>query len=131
MLTLLIGFITLGSLAGEMITFSSFTFFGSLALFGILATLATKIVIGYLVGRKLLEVTTKPSFENYWTHVAALAIGVFLYEVVRAIPFLGWLFMVVVVVIGTGAFTVMITKALKKKPATAAAESENTEVTTA
>ena len=80
-------------------------------------------------GRKILEVTTKPSFKNYWTHVAALAIGIFLYEAVRAIPFFGWLVMVVVVVIGTGAFAVMITNAFKKKPADK--PSESTEVTPA
>ena len=123
MLTIAVSLITLGSFAGEMISISSFTFFGGLTLFGLLAGVATKILIGYLVGRLILEKTSKPSFENYWTHVGALAIGVFLYELLRAIPFIGWLFMVVVVVIGTGAFAVMISNAIRKKPVTTTSDS--------
>ena len=91
-----------------MITISGFSFFGATALFGMLAGLATKVVIGYLVGRWLLDKASNLSYENYWHHVAALAVGVFLYEMLRAIPVAGFLIMLVVVVIGTGAFFVLI-----------------------
>jgi hypothetical protein len=127
-LTILVSLFTLGSLTGEMITISSFSFFGVLALFGILAGLATKVVIGYLVGRWILEKINQLSFESYWHHAGALTIGVFLYEVVRTIPFIGWLFMVVVVVIGMGAFTVLVKDALQK---TAPASPESAEPTPA
>ncbi len=126
MLTILVSLFTLGSLAGEMITISSFSFFGLLALFGMLAGLATKVVLGYLVGRWILEKTSKLDFENFWYHVAALAIGIFLYEVVRTIPFVGWLLMVIVVVIGTGAFFVLIKNALQQKASTTPEEVEAT-----
>ena len=126
MLTILISLLTLGSLAGEMITISSFSFFGLLALFGILAGLATKVVLGYLVGRWILEKTSKLAFENFWHHVGALAIGIFLYEVVRTIPFFGWFLMILVVVIGTSAFVVLIKNTLQRNASNTPEEVEAT-----
>jgi hypothetical protein len=126
MLTILVSMLTLGSLAGEMITISSFSCFGLLALFGMLAGLATKVVLGYLVGRWILEKTSKLAFENFWHHVGALAIGLFLYEVMRSIPFVGWFLMIVVVVIGTGAFVVLIKNAFQKNASTTPGEVEVT-----
>jgi cytoskeletal protein CcmA (bactofilin family) len=123
-LTLGVSLFTLGSLAGEIFTISSFSFFGALSLFGMMAGLATKVVISYLVGRWILEKASHLSFENYWHHVGALGIGVFLYELLRAIPFFGWMVMIVVVVIGTGAFAVMITNALRKEPPTSTEDVE-------
>jgi hypothetical protein len=125
-LTIFVSLVTLGSLAGEMITVSSFSFFGLLALFGMLAGLATKVVIGYLVGRGILEKTSELSFENFWQHVGALAIGLFIYEVLRSIPFFGFILMAVVVVIGTGAFFVLVKNALQKRASTTPAEVEVT-----
>jgi len=117
-LTILVSLVTLGSLAGEIFTISSFSFFGLTTLFGMLAGLATKVVIGYLVGRWILGKLSALSFENYWHHTGALAVGVFLYELLRIIPFFGFLLMIVVVVIGTGAFFVLIKDALQRKPPT-------------
>jgi hypothetical protein len=124
MLTIMVSLLTLGSLTGEMITLSGFSFFGLTSLFGILTGLVTKVVIGYLVGRWLLEKTSQLSFDSYWHHTGALALGVFLYEVLRAIPVAGFVVMLVVVVIGTGAFFVMIKNALQKKTPTPPSESE-------
>ena len=115
---LVIGLLTLGTLAGEVISISSLVFFGGLTLFGLLTTLGTKIVIGYLVGRWVLEKLSSLSFVNYGHHAAALALGIFLYEVLRAIPVFGWLVMIVVAVIGMGAFFVLVKDALSKKPGT-------------
>jgi len=128
LLTIMVSLLTLGSLTGEMITLSSFTFFGFTALFGLLAGLATKVVVGYLVGRWLLSKTSQLSYESYWHHVGALALGVFLYEVLRAIPIAGFVIMLVVVVIGTGAFFVLIKNALQKKSPDQPSEIEFTPV---
>jgi hypothetical protein len=117
-----VSMITLGSLTGEMISISSLSFLGFLALFGILTGLATKAVLGYLAGRWILGKLGNLSFENYWHHVGALGIGIFIYEVLRAIPILGILFLVVVVVVGTGAFSVLIKNALQKTASTTPAE---------
>ena len=128
LLTIMVSILTLGSLTGEMITISGFSFFGLTALFGMLAGLATKVVVGYLVGRWLLSKTSKLSYESYWHHVSALALGVFLYEVFRAIPVAGFFVMLVVVVIGTGAIFVLIKNALQKKSPTQPTEVEYTPV---
>ena len=119
LLIIMVSLLTLGSLTGEVIAISSFSFFGLLTLFGMLASLGTKIVVGYLVGRWLLSKTSNLSYENYWHHVGALALGVFLYEVLRAIPLAGFVIMLVVVVIGTGAFFVLLKNALQKKSSSA------------
>ena len=68
-----------------------------------------------MVGRWLLEKLTKLSFEGYWHHFAALASGVFLYEVLRAIPFFGGFVAAAVILIGTGAIFVLIKNAIQKK----------------
>ena len=119
LLIIMVSLLTLGSLTGEVIAISSFSFFGLLTLFGMLASLGTKIVVGYLVGRWLLSKTSNLSYENYWHHVGALALGVFLYEVLRAIPLAGFIIMLIVVVIGTGAFFVLLKNALQKKSSSA------------
>lgn len=119
LLIIMVSLLTLGSLTGEVIAISSFSFFGLLTLFGMLASLGTKIVVGYLVGRWLLSKISNLSYENYWHHVGALALGVFLYEVLRAIPLAGFVIMLVVVVIGTGAFFVLLKNALQKKSSSA------------
>ena len=126
MVTILISLLTLGSLTGELIAVSSLSFAGILTLFGILTGLATKIVIGYLVGRWLLDKMSSLSYESYWHHFAALALGVFLYEVLRAIPLFGFFVMLVVVVIGTGALLVLIKNRFQKSEPTAPAEIEAT-----
>ncbi len=113
-LIIFVSLLTLGNLTGTLITLSGVTFTGVLAVFGLLAGLGSKIVVGYLVGRWLLEKLTKLSFEGYWHHFAALATGAFLYEVVRAIPVFGFFAMLVVVLIGTGAFFVLIRDSLRK-----------------
>lgn len=128
MLTILVSILTLGSLTGEMITLGSFTFFGLTGLFGIIAGLVTKVIISYLVGRWLLEKASQLSFANYWHHVGALAIGVFLYEVLRAIPLAGFMVMLLVVVIGTGALFVLAKNALQKKGPAQPSEVEFTPV---
>ena len=71
---------------------------------------------------------SKLSFENYWHHVVALVTGIFLYEIVRIIPVLGWLMMAIVVVIGTGAFFAMIKNALQGKKSSSKKSIEATPV---
>lgn len=124
LLIIMVSLLTLGSLTGEIISLSSFSFFGLLTVFGMLASLGTKIVVGYLVGRWLLSKTSSLSYENYWHHVGALAIGVFLYEVLRAIPVAGFVLMLVVVVIGTGAFFVLFKNALKNRRSSSGRDAE-------
>lgn len=66
-------------------------------------SLVTKVVVGYLGGRMILKQLAPKMTPGYWTEFAGLALGVFLYEVVRAIPVLGWFFGIVVILVGLGA----------------------------
>ena len=123
-LVILISFLTFGSLTGEMIGLSMLTFFGTTTVFGLLTGLVTKAVVGYLVGRWLLGKMTSMSYESFWHHFAALAMGVFLYEVLRAVPVFGWFVMVAVVLIGTGAIFVLVRDAFTKNTPPAEVEVE-------
>ena len=116
LVTIIFSLLTLGSLTGEMIALSTLTFTGFITAFSMLAGLFTKVVIGYLVGRWLLEKMTKLEYTNFWHHFAALALGVFLYELLRSIPVFGFFLVVVVVMIGMGAFFSMLLKAVRKSP---------------
>ncbi|HKJ26544.1 MAG TPA: hypothetical protein VJ965_02810, partial [Anaerolineales bacterium] len=108
-------FLTLGSLFGELAGLSALVFFGFTTLFGILTSLVAKALVGYLVGRWLLGKMTKMTYETFWHHFAALALGVFLYSLLATIPVFGWFVKVVVVLIGTGAFFVLAKNALRKE----------------
>jgi len=122
LLVIAISLLTLGGLTGQMISISTLIFMASTTFFSLVIWVFSKIIVGYLVGRWLLEKLTSLSFEGYWHHFAALASGVFLYEVLRAIPFLGGFVAAAVILIGTGAIFVLIKNAIQKKSGSAPAE---------
>lgn len=107
--------LTLGAFTGELIALSSLTFAGILTVFGLLVSFGTKVVLSYLVGRWILDRGSQLTFESYGNHFAALALGAFLFEVLRLVPVLGWLTMAVFAVIGTGAFFVLLRNRLTRK----------------
>jgi cytoskeletal protein CcmA (bactofilin family) len=113
-------FLTFGTFTGTLMSLGWLSFSGLMAVFGLLVSYGTKIVLGYLVGRWILEKTSENGFENYWRHFAALALGVFIYEVLRAVPVFGWLLAVIVIVIGTGAIFFVLRDKFRKAPTEAA-----------
>jgi len=130
MLVIAISLLTLGSLTGQMISISTLIFMASTTFFSLVIWVISKIIVAYLVGRWLLEKLTSLSFEGYWHHFAALASGIFLYEVLRAIPFLGGFVAAAAILIGTGAIFVLIKNAIQKNaaaPAEAVVEVEAVE----
>jgi cytoskeletal protein CcmA (bactofilin family) len=66
-------------------------------------SLVTKAVVGYLGGRMILKQFAPKMVPGFWTDFAGLALGVFIYELLRSIPVLGWFFGIVVILIGLGA----------------------------
>ncbi len=101
-----------------MISVSSLLFLALTTAFGLLTSLGAKIVVAYLVGRWLVDMVSKVSFEEYWQHFVALATGLFIYELLRVIPFFGWFVQAIVVLIGVGAFFVLFKNApLRRSPA--------------
>lgn len=111
--------ITLGNLTGEVLSLGGLSLGGLMAVFGILVGLVTKAVIAYVVGYWILNGLAKLTIETRWAHFGTLALGVFLYEVLYALPVFGIFFMLVVVLIGTGAIFSVLRE--KFRPAEAAA----------
>ncbi len=104
LLTLIFGWLTFGQLTGAVLTLTGS--FLAFALFAFLfaAYIVAKIVVGYEVGRWILtRLSIGSESTSRWMHVAYLALGAILYEMLRAIPVAGWLVALIVVVLGTGA----------------------------
>jgi len=101
----LIGFISLGSMlyvwfgiVGTALLLASMLFF--FAVFTI-----SKIVAAYVFGRWIMKAVFKEETEKVWLN---LLIGVFLYTILRAIPFVGWLVGLAATLIGSGALWLAI-----------------------
>jgi len=101
MIGVLIGFISLGSLlyvwfgiVGTALLLASMVFF--FAVFTI-----SKIIAAYMFGKWIMKAVFKEETEKVWLN---LLIGVFLYTILRAIPFVGWLVGLTATLIGSGAF---------------------------
>jgi hypothetical protein len=98
------GLVTLGSLFSDVLGLGGATIGLVIAAFMITVSLLTKAVVSFLVGKKILDQLTKGAREGYWYDVGALAIGLLIYEILRAIPLgFGWLVGVIVTLVGLGA----------------------------
>lgn len=95
-----LGTVTLGSLAGLTITLGLFVFVTLAIVFGLTVAYLTKITVGYIGGRMLLERFLPAWAENRF---AALALGLFLFVLISSIPFIGGWFNFAVVLLGLGA----------------------------
>jgi cytoskeletal protein CcmA (bactofilin family) len=107
--------LTLGAFTGELMAVGALVFAGLQTAFGLLVSFGTKIVFSYLIGRWILDKGSQLSFNTFWNHFAALALGAFLFEVIRIVPVLGWVVMAVFTVIGIGAFFVLVRNRLTRK----------------
>lgn len=98
------GLVTLGSLVNDILGLGGASIGLVIAAFMITISLLTKAVVSFLVGRRILDRFTKEAGEGYWNDVGALAIGLLLYELLRAIPLgFGWLIGLIVTLVGLGA----------------------------
>jgi len=85
-----------------------------LAGFLITALYVTKAVFGFLAGRLLLE-RLQPTWAA--SRVWPLVVGVVLFVIVRAIPYLGWLIGLIVTFLGLGALWLMGQEVLRRRRA--------------
>jgi cytoskeletal protein CcmA (bactofilin family) len=100
LVAVVLGVITLGDLAGTtawtgILTMALLAFFFSIAV-----TYVTKIVVSFLGGRLILA-SLKPDWAE--GRIWPLVVGVVLFVIVTAIPILGWLVNLAVVLLGLGA----------------------------
>jgi cytoskeletal protein CcmA (bactofilin family) len=110
----ILGIITLGGLAGTtawtgILTMALLVFFFSIAV-----TYITKVVVSFLGGRLILA-RLKPDWAE--GRIWPLVVGVVLFIVITAIPILGWLVNLVVVLLGLGALWLLGRDAYRQRRA--------------
>jgi cytoskeletal protein CcmA (bactofilin family) len=113
-IAILFGALTLGNLAGLTLLLGVSAFMSLLIAFGLIVGYLSYLVIGYLGGRWILgsinpALTEKP----YWS----LLLGILILVILTAIPVLGGLIRIVVVLAGLGAVVVLTWEHFRPTPA--------------
>lgn len=117
------GVVTLGSLVNDILGLGSASVGLVIAAFLVTVSLLTKTVVSFLVGKKVLDQFVKETEQGYWYDVGALAVGLLIYEILRAIPLgFGWLIGLVVTLVGLGALYFAMRKWLAPDSITSPAE---------
>jgi hypothetical protein len=79
----------------------------------IAAALISQIIVGYLCGRLILA-RLKPQWAE--SRIWPLVLGLAMIVVLTAIPWIGWVFGVLTVLLGLGALWMLGREALQRKP---------------
>jgi hypothetical protein len=115
------GAVTLGELLGTILSFGALAIGLAVALFSFVLWLASKAIFGHLLGEQLLDRISPAVLDDRSGALLVLLVGLLVYEVLRAVPLLGALIAIFVVLIGLGAvLAVAFTRAPKpqtRKPA--------------
>jgi len=121
MVGILISVLTLGGLSNAIfgVGFSSLALV--FAVFQLLVTYGSKLVVSFLVGEKMLtSIGKKEDVKWIW----ALLVGVVIYVILRAVPFIGWLVGLVATVFGLGGMFLLLREWLRGRKATAETPAE-------
>jgi len=112
------GLLTLGGLSATVIVSGLLVLFGVSVAFALLTGFVTKVAVSLLVGKLILQ-KLNPTLSNnkFWP----LALGVTLFALLQAIPVLGALTEIVVVLLGLGAVWLLSAEWWKNRQVTAAA----------
>jgi hypothetical protein len=102
---ILIGFISLASLLSFWFGLLGLTLLLAFTLFFFVVFTVSKILAAYMFGRWLLMGLFKMEEDKPWLN---LLVGVFLYVMIRAIPFIGFLAGFTATLIGAGAFWLVL-----------------------
>lgn len=95
--TLLTGIISFGQLAGTVLSFGGLGLFAAMVAFGFIAFSVSKIAVSTLIGNELIN------RDGSGNPYVALLVGLFIYQIIRAIPVLGFVIAVIVGIAGVGA----------------------------
>ena len=94
------GFLTLGGITGTIIWVGILAIFELIVAFVLITAFLTKILVGWLSGRWIITRLNPALAEHrFWP----LALGVAMVALVIALPFVGWLFGLIVMFLGLGA----------------------------
>ena len=99
---IILTFVSLGGLTFPIFGLGLGTLGLAAAAFIVLVSLVSKLIASYLIGKLILE-ACKANLSSGWQKALPLLIGVFIYAVLSALPFVGWIFDMVAAAIGTGA----------------------------
>lgn len=107
---LLSGLVTLGTLFDTVLGLGTAALGLAIALFAILVTLVSKALIAFLAGRMIFgRFAPEMDQDQYWNEVLFLAVGAFIYALLRSIPLgLGLLVGAIVTLIGLGAVIITL-----------------------
>jgi hypothetical protein len=95
------GFFSLGSLTATIIFVGLLIIFALVLGFILIASFLTKIMVGNAIGKWIFGLAKSTLADNkYWSMI----VGVLLITLAVSIPFIGWLFGLVVLFLGLGAF---------------------------
>jgi cytoskeletal protein CcmA (bactofilin family) len=97
------GALTLGSISGTIIWVGLISIFGLTTGFILVTSFLTKIIVSWLGGKMILA-RINPALAEH--KVWPLLLGVVLVALVIALPFVGWLFGLIVLLLGLGGFWV-------------------------
>ena len=109
LLTVIFGAVTLGGLAGRFAVLGGLVTTTAGFSFSIIWRYITTIVIGVLVGRLIFRAFKSPAEDNRWL---PMVVGVVILIVITAVPILGWLVKLAIVLFGLGALWIWGLEAL-------------------
>jgi len=126
-LALLGGVITFGQLFNDILSLGGAMLGMVVATFVFVLSLVTKAVVVFLGGRLILTRLASQMQPGWMTDFWALALGAFLYEILRAIPLgLGWVIGVIVTLVGLGAIYFVVRETIQPSLSRPAPVSEAT-----
>ncbi|MGD9093235.1 MAG: polymer-forming cytoskeletal protein [Anaerolineales bacterium] len=111
--SLILGVITLGGLLRSTIAVGTFTTFGLVLAFLIATAYISKILVSFLGGRFILT-RINPNWDD--SRVWPLVVGVTIFVILAAIPYLGWVINFLVILFGLGALVLLVTQWVRRKP---------------
>jgi len=106
MVGVIISFVSLGSLSYVWFGLVGLAYLLISALFIFTVFTLSKLITAYMFGKWIMKAVFKETEEKAWLN---LLIGVFLFIIIRAIPFIGWIAALAAIMIGTGAFWLAVT----------------------
>jgi len=100
LLTILFGLVTLGGLAGRLAVLGGIITTATGFSFSVIWRYITTIIVGLLLGQLILRALNSPAEKDRWW---PMVLGVVILVIVTAVPILGWLVKLGIVLLGLGA----------------------------
>jgi hypothetical protein len=115
LLAILLGVLTLGNLVGSVVWLGIAIVVALAVVFGLVVTYLSKIVVGYWGGRLVLK-----SINPKWVAnpIWSVLLGVLIVVLLMAIPFVGWLFGLIITLFGLGTLWLLSRKEAGEAEAT-------------